>query len=251
MAAWSKLRQAAPGERLALYLVPWSRGRGAEQRRESSHALAKIMILVLGVACWCGQANGADEQATPASRRYHSLPGSKVTIEGYSNIHDWRAEGSLIAGYLEVGLGFPQSAPRGTQIKARAELFIPVKNLKAVGSDGEQITAVMHRTLRAQEHPKIIFRLLGLTASASEPSTDTRRKFDSTGELVIGGVTNKVSMPVIVEVVSGGALKISVKAEVRQSDFNLRPRPRMESWVDNDTVKIQCEWRVAEKGEPK
>ena len=244
MAALSKSRQPTPWERLALYPVPWERGGCAGRRRERYHLLARVLILALGVACVFGQAMGADQSTNANSRRYQSLAGSKVTIEGYSSIHNWRAEGSLIAGYLEVGLGFPQESPRGTQIKARAELFIPVKNLKAAGSDGEQITAVMHRTLRAQEHPKIIFRLSSLNATATEPSTDTRRKFDSTGELVIGGVTNKVSMPVIVEVVSGGALKISVKAEVRQSDFNLRPRPRMESWIDTDTVKIQCEWRV-------
>jgi len=247
MAAWSKSRQPAPGKRRALYPVPWSRGCGAGRRRESHHPLAKIMILALGVACWFGQAKGAGEQASADSRHYYSTAGSKVAIEGYSSIHEWRAEGNLIAGFLEVGLGFPQEAPRRGQIKARAELFIPVKNLKAIGSDGEQITAVMHRTLRAQEHPKIIFRLSGLTATSTEPSTDTRRKFESTRELVIGGVTNRVSMPVLVEALPGGALKISVKAEVKQSDFNLRPRPRMESWVDNDTVKIQCEWRVAEK----
>ncbi len=214
-------------------------------------ALFKPMILVLGIACFCGQAKERAEQVVADSGRYDSVPGSKVTIQGNSNISDWRAEGNIIVGFLEVGSGFPQLPPGGARIKGRAELFIPVKNLKAVGRtwepDNEQITTVMQRTLRAQDHPRISFSLSSLTAAPTERSTDSRGKFDAIGDLVIAGVTNTVSMPVSVEVVARTALRISGKTKVKQSDFKLRPPSSIMDWFDNDTVSIEFEWRVAQK----
>src|SRR6185369_3317420 len=68
--------------------------------------------------------------------RFDASPGSKIVVKGQSNIGEWRAEGSLVSGFLEVESGFSNSLTGSLgegRIEARGALFIPVRNLKAVG----------------------------------------------------------------------------------------------------------------------
>jgi hypothetical protein len=44
--------------------------------------------------------------------RFDAKPGSKMRLEGTSNVHDWQVEGLIIGGYLEAGKDFPVSPAR-------------------------------------------------------------------------------------------------------------------------------------------
>jgi len=46
-------------------------------------------------------------QAADQKTTYAARSGSKIRIEGTSNIHDWQVESSIIGGMMEVGPGFP------------------------------------------------------------------------------------------------------------------------------------------------
>jgi polyisoprenoid-binding protein YceI len=156
---------------------------------------------------------------------------------------------------LEVPADFPSAptgAPKEPKIEARGEVFIPVRNLKAAGKtwepDNEQITVAMHRMLRAQEHPKILFRLTEPLAPMRRASTATTYAFEATGDLVIAGTTNRISMPLEVAPLTTNKLKLSGRAKLKQSDFKVIPKPKpvLDSW-DNDSVEIAFEWMVEQK----
>src|ERR1035438_6244265 len=84
--------------------------------------------------------------------------GSKMRIEGTSNIHDWQVESPLIGGMMEVGPNFPlepgQAATPG-KVEAKAEVFIQVRSLKSLEKDGKPYSDKMDEVMwedRSEEH---------------------------------------------------------------------------------------------------
>src|SRR5664279_5111790 len=76
----------------------------------------------------------ADQMTTFAARS-----GSKMRIEGTSNIHDWQVESPFIAGIMEVGPNFPMEPGQVVtlgKVEAKAEVFIMVRSLKSIEKDG-------------------------------------------------------------------------------------------------------------------
>src|SRR6478736_357676 len=101
---------------------------------------------------------GLSVQAADQMTKYYAKSGSKMRMEGTSNIHDWQVEGTLIGGFFEVGPNFPsepgQFATPG-KIDAHAEPFIMVRSLKSVEKDGkpysDKMDDVMFDHLRTKD----------------------------------------------------------------------------------------------------
>src|SRR5271169_5429009 len=77
-----------------------------------------VVIVALALLAGCSNRQHGPEitladlettNAPPSTTLTRFLPrtGSKMRLEGTSNIHDWQVESSLIGGYLEVGPAFP------------------------------------------------------------------------------------------------------------------------------------------------
>ncbi|HWH70578.1 MAG TPA: hypothetical protein VNT26_14415, partial [Candidatus Sulfotelmatobacter sp.] len=117
--------------------------------------------------------------------------------------HDWQVESPFIGGSLEVGPNFPiepgQAATPG-KVEAKAEVFVSVRSLKSVEKDGkpysDKMDEIMWEKLGIAQNPKIFYRLSELTLKEAAKSKDAPYVFDAKGEMVVGGVTNTVSMPV-------------------------------------------------------
>src|SRR5260221_2488614 len=79
-------------------------------------------------------------QAADEMTKVYAKSGSRMRMEGTSNIHDWQVEGTLIGGFFEVGPNFPsepgQPATPG-KIEAHAEPYIMVRSLKSLEKDGK------------------------------------------------------------------------------------------------------------------
>ncbi len=212
-------------------------------------------MTLLAVVCGLLQVVTSKAYAATRMSRYDSVSG-KVIVQGHENIHEWKAEGTLIAGFLEVATDFldPTKPPKGQEsIEARAEAFIPVRNLMAVGESwqpyNEQRTSAIHKKLRGEEHPKISFRLTHLCGAKARQSNAALYDLDSTGELAIAGITNRISMPLQVVLLPGAKLKLAGRVELKQSDFNIVPKPKavFEPW-DSDTILVAFEWVLRQRG---
>ena len=98
-----------------------------------------------------------------AQTRLDSRPGSKIRMEGTSNVHDWQVEGKLIGGYIEVGENFPiepgQEAKPG-KVDAKVEAFVPIRSMASVEKDGKPYSTkmddIMYEKLLASTQPRII-----------------------------------------------------------------------------------------------
>ncbi|HWI56613.1 MAG TPA: YceI family protein, partial [Bacillota bacterium] len=186
--------------------------------------------------------------------------GSKVRIEGTSNIHDWQVESLFVGGFLEVDPGFPldpgQAAKPG-KLKAQAQVAIPVRSLKSVEKDGkpynDKMDEIMWEKLKLEQQPKILYYLRELALKETPQAKDAPYILDSKGELVVAGVTNTVSMPVSALPLGDKKLKLSGSTTLKMTSFGIDPpAPK---WLASliktgDDVKIIFEWIVAPKTAP-
>jgi hypothetical protein len=192
--------------------------------------------------------------------KYVARSGSKMRMEGTSNIHDWQVEGSLIGGYFELPSSFPsepgQSATPG-KIDAHAEPFIMVRSLKSIEKDGkpysDRMDEVMYEHLKAQENPKIVYHLTELTLKESAKSKDAPYVCEAKGQLVVGGLTNQITMPVNILPLGEKKLKISGTTTVKMSDFKIEPpAPKIALGMikTGDEVKLIFDWMVWQRPPP-
>jgi hypothetical protein len=212
-------------------------------------AIGAVMVLLLLPAT--GAAAETTNSTAAKMIRFNAISESKVTLKGEYRIREWHAEGTLLSGFLDVEPGFPVlsgASGRATELLAHGEVFVPVRNLKAVGQsqeeDTEQMTKMLHRTLRADENPRIYFWLSRLETSAPQ-SGEGPRTFTATGKLAVVGVTNQISFPITVTRLEHGVVQLSGKVAVKPSDFQITPEfTGLVSSANQDRVEITFDWRV-------
>ncbi|HTL59111.1 MAG TPA: sigma-70 family RNA polymerase sigma factor [Candidatus Limnocylindrales bacterium] len=187
--------------------------------------------------------------------RLVSKIGSKVRIEGTSNIHDWQVEGSIIGGVLETGPGIPLEP--GTPIQpgpvwATAEAFIKVRSLMSIEKDGRSysdgMNEVMYESLQATFFPTICYRLLEMSFKGTTNFDHTiQYEYQSRGELSIAGVTNQIYMPIFLLPLGGDRLKISGRTTIKMTSFQIEPpAPKIALGMikTGDEVVITVSWML-------
>jgi polyisoprenoid-binding protein YceI len=186
--------------------------------------------------------------------RYTAKPGSKVRIEGTSNVHDWQVEGNIIGGRAEFGTGFPsdRSQVQAGPVQAEVQVRIPVRSLKSVNPDGTPFNAkmddIMCGLLREPTFKNIQFTLQELTLAEVPQAEGKPLVFASRGELMVAGVTNSITMPVEMTRLPGDKLKFSGACSVWMTDFGIQPpRPLNLGITTADDVKLSFEWTVGRK----
>jgi polyisoprenoid-binding protein YceI len=194
--------------------------------------------------------------AEGTSTRFVAKSGtSKVRIEGTSTIHDWQMESPLIGGYLEAGPDFPTKPGvdvKPGKVNAKVEAFIPVRSLKSLEKDGkpysDKMDEIVWEKLLLQKFPRIIYRVSELVFKEAK---DGAYMFDSTGDLIVAGVTNKISMPVNITPLEGGkGLHIIGSTKVKMSDFKIEPPAPTGLGMlikTGDDVKLFFDWTVEQK----
>jgi YceI-like protein len=194
--------------------------------------------------------------------KFSAKSGSKMRIEGTSNIHDWQVESPIIGGSIDVGPGFPvepgQAATPG-KIEAKAEPFVTVRSLKSVEKDGkpysDKMDEVMYEHMKAKDDPRarISYHLTDLVLKETAKSKDAPYVFEAKGDLVVAGVTNSVTMPVNVLPLGEKKLKISGTTTVKMTDFKIDPpAPKIALGLikTGDPVKIIFDWMVIQRPAP-
>jgi hypothetical protein len=210
----------------------------------------RTLIVASTVACIVT----ASALSAGAQTRYTAKSGSKMRIEGTSNIHDWQVEGSLIGGYIEAGKGFPTEPGQAVtpgKVDAKAEAFVPIRSLKSVEKDGskysDKMDEVMYEHLVTKD---IAFRLNELALKEAPKTKEAPYVFDAKGDLAVAGVTNSVSFPVNVTLLADGKMKASGTVPLKMTDFKIEPpAPKIALGMikTGDDVKIIFDWNLGKK----
>jgi RNA polymerase sigma factor (sigma-70 family) len=191
-------------------------------------------------------------------QQFIARSGSRVRIEGTSNIRDWQVESPFLGGFLEVGPGFPLEASDTLEpgpVQAQAEVFIMVRSLKSIDKDGQpysdKMDEIMRESLREGQNPRIRYRLVEMFLMGTTNHDEVLQyEFVSRGELVVAGVTNQITMPVLARPLGDGKLKISGSTSLKMTSFRIDPpAPKLALGLikTGDEVHIQFEWVVAPK----
>ena len=198
----------------------------------------------------------ASDFPAPPLQRFVARSGSKVRIEGTSNIRDWQVESRAIGGSLELGPGFPSEAGQVLQpgpVQAQAKTFISVRSLKSVDKDGrpysDKMDETMYDSLKSQQHPQIHFHLIELLLTGATNHNDILEyELEAHGELAVAGVTNEITMPVSVLPLGNGKLKISGGVPLKMTSFGIdppAPHTALGHIKTGDDLSIRFEWVVA------
>ena len=193
-----------------------------------------------------------------AQTRYNTQPvGTSVKIEGTSSLHDWEMEGSTIGGYIEFGSGVSldkaQAAPGGLQgdkVEAKVRVLIPVSTIhsKADHLPGT-MDDLMQKSMKADEFRTIEYSLTEMTFKGPHEAGKPF-EFDTKGDLVIAGKTNKVTFPVTIEPLDGGKIKAIGTAAVKMTDYGVDPpAPNfgLGMMKCGDAVTIKFDWTLKQK----
>jgi polyisoprenoid-binding protein YceI len=199
---------------------------------------------------------------THAQTRYGAQPrGNSVKVDGTSSLHDWEMEGTMIGGFIEFGPGVKldpaQAAVAGIQdnnVPAKAHSVIPVASIHSKADHlPEVMDHLMQEAMKFEQFKTINYTLTELTFKGSH-AAGKPFEFDSKGELVIAGVTNKVSFPITIECLDAAKIKVSGSAPVKMTDYGVTPpAPNfgLGMMKCGDGVKIIFEWTLEKKPEKK
>jgi RNA polymerase sigma factor (sigma-70 family) len=201
------------------------------------------------------------DNPAPPIQRFTARSGSRVRIEGTSNIHDWQVESSFLGGLLEVGPDFPLESGQTLEpgpVQAQAEVFIQVRSLKSVEKDGkpysDKMDQLLYESLRSQQNPRILYRLVEMSLTGATNLNEVLQyEFDTRGELVVAGVTNEITMPVFVLPLGGGKLRISGGTSLKLTSFQIEPPAPVAALgliKTGDDVSIRFEWVVSASSVP-
>lgn len=172
--------------------------------------------------------------------------GSKIRVDGKSNIHDWHMEGALIGGFIEVDEKFPAKAdakPAPGKFPAKVEIRVPIRSLNTSGKAA--MNTVMQGAIKMEDHPLINFKAAELVLKEAK---DGKLAFEAPGKLTVAGVTKDLKLPVTMEHAEGGKLKFKGEAKVKMTDFGIKPpSPALALGLikTDDEVKITFEWLTA------
>ncbi len=197
-------------------------------------SLTAVVVLSLNTASWAADLT-----------KFEARPGSKVTIDGTSTVHDWKVEGGIIGGTLELDAKFvadPTKAQPG-KVEAKVSAIIPVRSLKSGKSAMDNI---MHPAMKQAQHPRIEYRLTELKLKETPKSAEGPFSFDSTGELSVAGVTNKVSFPVTMTK-ADKTMKTTGTTAVKMTSFGIQPpAPKIALGLikTGDDVTLNFEWNT-------
>ncbi len=176
--------------------------------------------------------------------------GSKVRIEGTSNIHDWTAESVIVRGNLELDPSFPADPSskdlKPGKVEVEGRIAIVVATFKC--SSGAAMDSVMQEKMEATKYPTIEYKLKELVFKEFK---DDVMLFDSTGDLTVHGQTKTISMPVEITRPDARTIKVTGTVGTKMTDFGMEPpAPKIALGIikTGDEVKLIVEWTAQRVG---
>jgi len=206
----------------------------------------RILVFTLALTLLCA--------AQAEAVQLKAKPGSKVTIEGTSTMHDWIVEGSLIGGTVKLSDGFPLKPGQSLQpgkVEASVEAVIPITSLRSM-KDGKpynsKMDEVMQEKLGKPDHKVISYTLDELTLVKPAVDAASPYQFESKGHLVVAGATNAITLPVLVTPLEDGRVKFAASTKLKMSDYKIDPPALTVFGIGiktGDDVDVSIEWMTA------
>jgi hypothetical protein len=191
--------------------------------------------------------------------KYQALPtGSEMKLEGDSTAHKWACIGKIISGGFEVEVAWQKDLTLKSvtclgagKTPPKCEVKVPVRTLKSQVSVGASIMDNrMQSEMNVKSYPMIEYTLTEMKLKGEAPASGSPVTFDTSGQLVVCGKTNKVSFPITMERVGADGLKFVGVFDTKMSDLGVKPPEFTVLGVGmkaHDPIKLTWTWAVAAK----
>lgn len=175
---------------------------GADMARTAWTALAALLL----AAPAAGQAAG----------RHPLLPESRVWVEGTSNKNDWTVEAKELSGFvvLRADGGAVEVSEGGFRVASRS----------MASEHGVIMDRLMRNALRSEEHPEIVYELVGAEAAGADGGRTT---LTTTGRLTLAGVTKEIAQTVTAERLGDGRIRFTGSHPVDMVEYGITPPTAM------------------------
>ena len=153
----------------------------------------------------------------PSAVRLRLEPGSEITVQGTSTLHDFHCKTDKINAYVDVDPAYTKDLTKVARPIVSVKVTIAVKTLSCGNGQMDQN---MFKTLKADENPVIQYTMSGydiLDGSASAFAADTK------GTLKISGVEKLVAMKVNAARLNEGKATASGEESLLLTDFGIKP----------------------------
>jgi len=188
-------------------------------------------------------------QAANQTLRFFAQPGGQVTIQGGHKPWDWEVQGRVIEGIFECGPGFPVKigqVVKPGKMQALMAGSIPLRSLHSCY--GSLMDEFMYSQMNETNAPRILFHFSDLVLTNLPSTKNIPYRFHTRSELVLAGVTNRISMPVSVMPLAGDRLQISGKTFVKLADMGMQASREVSLFVKNgDEIQLSFDWLVGRK----
>jgi polyisoprenoid-binding protein YceI len=136
-----------------------------------------------------------------------------VKVLGSSNVHDW----TMIAQNPVCEADFTSAIGDIPKALKSFTFSVDAKSLKSEHSSMDDRT---YKTIKADEFPKIIFKL---TAATVTPGAKDKFTINATGNLTIAGVTKLITLQVNGDLKSDNTITCSGSQKIKLTDFKISP----------------------------
>lgn len=137
-----------------------------------------------------------------------------VTIDGTSNLRDWKESIDTVSGTMEA-----QVNPDGSIGLNTIRICMKVMSIKS--DMGRVMEKKTYEALKANAHPEIVFTLS--TPVNLTPVRNAGTAISVSGNLLLAGVSKPVTMLVKTFEISQGKLQFEGYQHLKMTDFGVRP----------------------------
>ncbi|MDB5130827.1 MAG: yceI [Mucilaginibacter sp.] len=158
--------------------------------------------------------SGLIPQPLLAQNTYRLSPGkdAAITVLGSSNVHDWTMTASTMESRGEFNF-------EGGTLRSLLAFNFSV-DAKSLKSDHESMDTRTYKTIKADQYPKITYKLTHAVITAMQKNKYSIR---TTGELRIAGATQTIVILVSAVVNPDNSISCSGSQKIKLTDFNIDP----------------------------
>lgn len=171
------------------------------------------------------------------------LAGSKLWIEGGSNLHDWHCATTTLDAAIDVDPAFTKEG-KLAKVLQKVQVKVPVLAIKC-GKD--QMDKNLYKALKAEAAPNVSYIMATFEATPGETKDEFTVR--TVGTLTIAGAEKTVTIDVRATRQPDGVFKAAGSIPLLMTDFGIKPPTALLGTLRTDNkITVKFELLVAPQG---
>jgi len=187
------------------------KGNGKKMQQKVKFILLVISIILISTLNAKVFGQGKDEL------RYVTLPGSKLWIDGTSNIDSFTCKSHFVNGYADIEQGLQVKSPSSDDTVIVSVL------VHSLDCGRSLMNADMYHAMKADKYPMIKYELLDAHLSSHPDSLSGWFTLDTKGYLYIAGEKNLVNIKMKVEKLPSGNYRLVGSKPLSMLNYGIIP----------------------------